>query len=79
MNEKQADQVLAQATDYFRDAEMELVDIHILIESVCDGIDALDQDFRRTEKKTVLVPYPKRRAGKLARPRALLVQALSLR
>ncbi len=65
MNEKQADQVLVQATDYFRDAEMELVDIHILIESVCDGIAALDQDFRRTEKKTGLVPYPRRRPGKL--------------
>lgn len=64
MNKKRVAQIRELATQYFRDLEARLLDLNVVFREVCSEMQSSTLQYRKTLKRTSLVPYLKHRPGK---------------
>ena len=64
MNSNRVDQIRELATQYFRELEVRLVDLQIAFRNICSAMRSSTLEYRKSIKRTALVPYLKLRPGK---------------
>lgn len=64
MNRNRVAQIRELATQYFRDLEVRLLDLQLAFRKICSAMRSSALEYRKSVKRTALVPYLKLRPGK---------------